>query len=226
MKVRKRLASVVLGVAIILAAVGYIGNAFALWDFELFFDGWWTLFIIVPCICSIIECGIQWGNSIGLVIGAALLLERQKVLPDDLLIKLILPVIMIAVGLKIIFHKSGFEKKLTVLKEIEKGEVKNFTAVFSGDERRIGGPFYGANIVAVFGGVDLDLRDAEITHDIKITCVSIFGGIDLRLPDNVQCKVQSLPIFGGVEDKHGISGEGMPTVYIDATSIFGGTDIK
>lgn len=223
MKVRRRLASTILGLAIILAAVGYIGNAFELWNFELFFDGWWTLFILVPCLCSMIDSGIHWGNAIGFVIGAALLLDQQKLLPDGLLLKLIVPLIMIVIGLKIIFHRSTFEKKPVVLKA---GETKNFTAIFGGDERRISGPFYGANLVAVFGGVDLDLRDAEITQDISISCVSVFGGIELLLPPNVQCKVQALPIFGGVEEKHGISGEGLPTVYIEATAIFGGTDIK
>lgn len=30
-------------------------NAFGITDIELFFDGWWTLFIIVPCLV-----GIYW----------------------------------------------------------------------------------------------------------------------------------------------------------------------
>ena len=30
-------------------------NAFGIADIELFFDGWWTLFIIVPCLV-----GIYW----------------------------------------------------------------------------------------------------------------------------------------------------------------------
>lgn len=226
MKIRKRVASVVLGCAIILAALGYIGNAFQLWDFKLFFDGWWTLFILIPCICSMIEDGIRWGNAIGFFIGAALLTEQQKLLPEGLLVKLILPLIMILIGLKIIFRKPAFEKKHSVANDTEKNKIKNFVAVFGGDDRRITGPFYGANITAVFGGVELDLREAKIERDITISCISVFGGIDLLLPENVQCKVKSLPIFGGVDEKHGVLGEGMPTVYIDATSIFGGTDIK
>ena len=28
-------------------------NAFGIADIELFFDGWWTLFIIVPCLVGI-----------------------------------------------------------------------------------------------------------------------------------------------------------------------------
>lgn len=226
MKIRRRLASIVLGLAIILAAVGYIGNVFEWWDYKLFFDGWWTLFILVPCVCSMIESGIHWGNAIGFVVGAALLLDQQKVLPNGLLWKLLIPAVMILIGLKIIFHRSAFEKKPMVLKPAEKGQIKNFTAIFGADERRISGPFYGANLVAVFGGVDLDLREAEITQDITITCVSVFGGVELLLPPNVQCKVQALPVFGGVDEKHGVSGEGMPTVYIEATAIFGGADIK
>ena len=58
----------------------------------------------------------------------------------------------------------------------------------------------GATATAIFGGVDLDLRNAIIDEDIVITSTAIFGGIDIFLPSNVNVKVSSLPIFGGVDD--------------------------
>ena len=50
----KNITKILWGTALI-AVGGIIAlNAFGITDIELFFDGWWTLFIIVPCLVGII----------------------------------------------------------------------------------------------------------------------------------------------------------------------------
>ena len=50
----KNITKILWGTALI-AVGGIIAlNAFGITDIELFFDGWWTLFIIVPCLVRII----------------------------------------------------------------------------------------------------------------------------------------------------------------------------
>ena len=47
------------------------------------------------------------------------------------------------------------------------------------------------------------------------------------MPDNVNVKVKSTPIFGGVDNKVRINkGENIPTIYVNALCMFGGVDIK
>ena len=55
---------------------------------------------------------------------------------------------------------------------------------------------------------------------------SIFGGIEIYVPQNVNVKVKSTPIFGGVSNKVRNSKDNTKTIYIEAFCMFGGVDIK
>ncbi len=80
---------------------------------------------------------------------------------------------------------------------------------------------------AIFGGVELDLREAIIEEDIVINATVAFGGIDISVPGNVNVKVSNIPIFGGVSNKAGRTyNESLPTIYVNSTCMFGGIDIK
>ncbi len=86
--------------------------------------------------------------------------------------------------------------------------------------------FTGTCINAVFGSVVLDLREAIIVEDVVINASAIFAGADIYVPSNVNVKTSSIPIFGGVSNKAGGGMIAGPTLYINATCMFGGVDIK
>ncbi|MBO7078740.1 MAG: hypothetical protein J6W64_02910, partial [Bacilli bacterium] len=135
---------------------------------------------------------------------------------------------LIYIGLTIIF-KDTFKNKLK--KDIEKVDtngIVNYTSTFSGQKFKIAKEdFKGAEINSIFGGVDLDLREAKIKEDIVIKATCIFGGADIFLPDDVNVKVDSTSLFGGVEDKRRDTKDDCKyTVYIQSTCIFGGVEIK
>ena len=67
---------------IVLIALGIIIalNATGIVDINLFFKGWWTLFIIVPSIIGLINDDDKVGNIIGLLIGVLLLLNAQNII--------------------------------------------------------------------------------------------------------------------------------------------------
>ncbi len=54
------------GCLLIAVGIGFFGDSLHLWNFEFFFCGWWTLFIIVPSLCNILEEGVKRLNVIGL----------------------------------------------------------------------------------------------------------------------------------------------------------------
>ena len=101
--------------------------------------------------------------------------------------------------------------------------VKNVVAVYNENE-----VFTGATMNSVFGSVNLDLRSCIINDDVVIECTAVFGGSDIFVPNDVNIKVTSTPIFGGVSNKaRGAKFiPGVPTVYINAVCMFGGVDIK
>ena len=65
---------------IILIAVGalFALNALGLTTFHLFFDGWWSLFIIIPCTIGLFTERDKTGNLIGIAVGVFLLLCCQN----------------------------------------------------------------------------------------------------------------------------------------------------
>ena len=132
--------------------------------------------------------------------------------------KLVFPGIIILFGVKMIFGSLLDRNSAEVIKQIEAngGSVCYGTAVFSSENMNYSGEvFQGAELNAVFGGVKCDLRNAVIEQDCVIQASAIFGGIDIFVPDNINIKVSSNSIFGGVSNKtEDYRDDSAPTLYI------------
>ena len=199
----------------------------------VFFDGWWTLFIIVPFAVSLFTEGFKAGNIIGLLVGVALLLSSLDIVPFDILFKLLVPFIIIAIGISLIFGGRLKKAERAASKKIDELKQKNakgtsYAAVFSGQDLRfVGDTVEGLTLDAVFGGIECDLRGAIIEKDIVIDATAIFGGIDIFVPMGYAVKVKSTSLFGGVsnEVKYDVLSE-KPTIYVNGSGIFGGVTIK
>jgi hypothetical protein len=106
-------------------------------------------------------------------------------------------------------------------------------AVFGGCERRFTGPhFQGGKAVSIFGGIELDFRDADMDDEAVLELNCIFGGVEIRLPPNWRVHSRSLPVFGGFEDKSGrtvrdrASEGNYKTLVITGVVVFGGVEIS
>lgn len=208
-------------------ALGFViaGNAFDWWDVTLFFPGWWTLFLIIPCAISIISHGFGNFAIIRLAIGILLFLNCQGIVLDDTFRKLLIPMCLVLIGINLIVKNllnGSANVKSTYTKEA------CHAATFSSNRVIIPNIKYsGGELDAIFGGVTLDLRGAIIDENIIINASSIFGGIDIYLPNHVKVKVNSTSFFGGVGNKvRRQTHEGCPIVYVNAICMFGGVDIK
>ena len=226
---RSRFATVLWGIIFITVGIFCAGDAFNLWNFKLFFHGWWTLFIIIPCLINIVENGFGTGNIVGLTIGVVFLLSSQGIVNSTIVAKLIFPTILILIGIKIIF-RDNFNKvmKKSINMNFNREGCLEYTSIF-GSQREIypNEQFKGASILAVFAGMELNLTNAIINEDIVINATSIFGAVDIVVPNNVKVKISSIPIFGGAANKaRPCINVSAPTIYINATCIFDGLDSK
>ena len=87
--------------------------------------------------------------------------------------------------------------------------------------------FYGASIDAIFGSIDLDIRNSTISGDCVINASAIFEEVDIFIPQNVNIKIKATPIFGGTSNKTNIQyKDNLPTIYINSFCLFGGVKIK
>lgn len=232
--------SIILGLILIAAGVIFAGNELGYWNINIFFNGWWTLFIIIPCILSIVQNGFNTGNIIGLCIGVFLLAQQQHIFYEYR--KLIFPAGIIAVGLVLIlkhnstnhprhvdntYQQNNFESNAEFNnKEYAKTtDIVKMTAIFSGQNyEKSNETFNGADLTAIFGGVDLDIRNTKIENDVRIDAFCLFGGMDILVPQNMPVKIHPTCIFGGVDNF--AQTDGSPAVHVYCTCIFGGIDIK
>ena len=226
----KKMNSVLWGIVLIAIGVIFGLNALEIADINFFFDGWWTLFIIVPCFIDLFTEQEKTGNIIGLIIGVCLLLCCQGILNFSLVLKLIVPIVLVIIGLSMIFKDTI---KTKIKEDVRKLNKKNpnsreYCSTFGGQDVDYSKEeFKGCELTAVFGGLKCDLKDAIIEENCVVNASVIFGGITIYTPENVNVKVVSTPIFGGVSDQRKVkSKDSKVTIYINATCVFGGVEIK
>lgn len=224
----KKMSNWLWGIFFILVGVIFAINALGVADINIFFDGWWTLFIIVPCFIGLFNDEDKKGSIIGLLIGGLLLLGCLDVINFDLIWKLMVPIVLVIIGLSFIF-KDAFNSKIKEeIKKLNKSGNKEYSATFSGQDLDFSNEeFSGCTLNAVFGGVKCDLREAIIKEDALINASSIFGGITILVPNDVNVKIKSTAVFGGVSDERKKkTKDGQITIYVEATTVFGGIEIK
>ncbi len=226
----KKVSDIMWGLILIIIGVILGGNALDIFNINLFFDGWWTLFIIVPTFIGLVTERDKTGNIIGLIIGLLLLLSCRGLFDFKLIWKLIFPLIFVIIGLSLIFKNNINKEVNEKIKKLNENLSSNdgYTATFSGQNLNFDGEeFKGSNLNAIFGGIKLDLRKAIINEDIVINASSIFGGIDIYIPDNCKVKIKSNSIFGGVSNNKKCNvDDNSYTIYINASCMFGGVEIK
>lgn len=226
----KNIEKIILGIIIMIVGVIIGTNEFGLTNINIFFTGWWTLFIIVPAIISIFKEENKTGSIIWLTIGIALLLICNDILSWDIVGKLALPVVLIIIGAGMVFSNVVKGKVGDKIKEInEKNGIKEEKCVvFSGDKIEISELDYkGGSYSAVFAGLELDLTKCEIREDCVLTLSAIFAGIDVKLPEGINIKINRNGIFGGTSCKiKNKNEEKRNTIFINSTAMFGGVEIK
>ncbi len=223
-----KVSNILWGLALVIGGVVLALNALDITNINIFFDGWWTLFIIVPSFIGLFSKREKTGNLVSIAIGVFLLLCCQDILSFAMLWKLLVPAIIVLIGLKMVFTGLFGNKANEILRKmnLEGRNPKVFSATFSGCDLNYDGEvFEGAEFNAVFGGINCDLRNAVIEKDCAISVSAIFGGIDVLVPDGINVKVNANSIFGIVSNNTSVH-RNAPTIYISGTCMFGGVEIK
>jgi len=230
-----------IGLIFLLDHLGFV-SAEHLWRF-------WPLLLVLAGVVNVVAPERRFWGIILLAAGVLLQLNELNIAHfgwGDFW-----PIVLIAVGLMVIWN-SLVSRRIANPAPSEgddpQGTVGSFAsskggdprttvtgaAVFSGLERRITTQdFQGGSVTAIFGGIELDLSDANMQADeATLEVNAIFGGAEIRVPDSWQVSYCGAPIFGGVEDKtrirtaDGAAGTKPKVLMISGTVIFGGLEIK
>jgi hypothetical protein len=76
-------------------------------------------------------------------------------------------------------------------------------AVMSEAKRAVDSSFEGAQMTAIMGGCQLDLRQASLApgEEAVVTVFAVMGGLEIWVPSGWTLTTEVVPIMGGVEDK-------------------------
>ena len=135
------------------------------------------------------------------------------------------PVALILAGIWFLFRGG---KEPTVIDR----DSLNLVALFSGNSSRaVSQSFKGGSSVSMFGGSEVDLRDAKLSGgEAKFDVFAMFGGTEITVPEDWEMVIKGLPLFGGMDDKtNAPAREGEvdpPTLVINYLALFGGVEVK
>ena len=137
--------------------------------------------------------------------------------------KIFWPVMLIAIGLMVSVGSGGRKRSK---KSVADDGSNEKVAIFYGEESRVKGDYAGGSATAIFGGVELDLRQAKIKDGAVVDIFTLCGGVSLSLPDDVIVKNEVRGILGGSEDKTVSKSSAKKTIYLRGECVLGGLEVK
>lgn len=224
----KKTSNILWGLIFIALGIIWGVNALGIANINIFFEGWWTLFIIVPSLLEIIKKPKDTGNYIFLLLGIVLLLAARDIISFSVILRLIFPVTFVLIGLSIMFKGNQNNKVGEKIQAIDTDGSELYIATFSESRVKLqADEFKNSKAEAVFGSVYMDISNCQITEDRVIKATAIFGSVDVKVPQDVNVKVKSTGIFGETSNRtKNTNTEGKPTIYIDSLALFGGVEIE
>ena len=101
-------------------------------------------------------------------------------------------------------------------------------AVFDGVELRSrASAFRGGTMLAWFGGIAVDLREATLAPEAHLSVHALWGGIAIRIPEGWRIESNVKAIMGGGIDTRAIDADdpAAPTLTLDGLVVFGGVAV-
>ena|SRR5690349_3329420 len=220
---KNSLSQTLTGVLVVAVGVGLLLSSLHIINFGDFFQVWWPLGLVFVALFALINNPRAWAWPLAIALfGGALILRNFGIITLNLW-TLIWPTIVIFVGLSLIFKREEWGRPKDASED-----ALNASAIFGGQTlRSVSHKFKGGDISAVFGGVELDLRDARIDGTARMNIFAAFGGVEIKVPQGWHVQVTGMPILGGWENKTRMPADkNAPLLKINGTCLCGGVSIK
>ena len=142
---------------------------------------------------------------------------------------LLFPIAMVAVGVLILVRGSRAPSSTGVSGAADAGDfVHSFALMGGASTRSTSQALRGAELSAVMGGVELDLREAKPTDGpVVVDAFAFMGGIDLVVPPNWSVEFHATPVMGSLQDARGLGGTdgSSGTVLVRGVVVLGGFQV-
>ncbi len=146
-----------IGAALILLGAGFLLDQLDIWDFSGFFGTWWPTAIILIGVIQLVRRSVPVIPGVIVIgIGVIFLSARLDILPENLS-SLIWPLIIILVGIMILATTLKGR-----MRSHDEDAVNHFVAFGGLENRNESQDFRGGSVTALFGGAEIDMRNAQL----------------------------------------------------------------
>jgi len=187
----------------------------------------WPLILVAMGVSRLKDPG-RPGRGRGLIIAGVILLAMT--LGHGHLEALAWPGILLGAGIVIVLHALRKQRGLPP-GSVASEDLLRASAVLSAIKRSYRSQaFQGGELTALFGGLDLDLRQATMAGDsVSVDLFLLFGGAEIRVPEHWDVILNATAIAGGMNDKNPpgpTASDVRPRLVLTGLILFGGIEIK
>lgn len=216
----------IIGVIIILVGVGFFFSQLDIFDFGSIIGDWWPLLIMGFGIYKISQdkASMIFGIFI-FIVGAIFLSLELNLIPGDFW-SYFWPLILILAGASLLSGRAAKRGN-----NVRSDDEINVIAIFGGSNQIINNDnFRGGTATAIFGGSEVDLRQADIiSGEAQMELFAAFGGIEIKVPEHWKIEAHGIPILGAMDNKTRQmidDTKDVPVLKLKYTVMFGGIDVK
>lgn len=189
------------------------------------FTRYWPVILIAVGAVQLFERGrLRIGAIVMMAIGALLLADNLHFIRFDL--GDLIPIAIAVWGGKLVWDALGRRTARPVVGDSD-ATVHAFAMMAGVRRQSTSREFRGGDVSAIMGGVDLDLRNADIRagEEVIIDALAFWGGVEIKVPPHWKVVGDVLPIMASFEDKTVGTGTG-PTLLVRGTALMGAIEVK
>jgi len=188
---------------------------------------WWPLVIVLIGVVRLLDTrGNKLSGGVIVLAGVALLLDSIDLIEWDL--GDLIPLGIALLGAKLIW--DAVRRKNVAPPSDDPNAVIHSFAMMAGIHRQsTSQSFRGGSANAIMGGVELDLRNAQVKtgERVVIDAFAMWGGVEITVPENWIIVGEVLPLMGGFDDKTKASKEAPgPVLVIRGVALMGAVIVK
>lgn len=123
---------------------------------------------------------------------------------------------------------AAFAKRAVHSRGDEDSDEVALVAIFDGiDLKSRARAFRGGSILAWFGGIALNLTDAELADDARLSINTLLGGVAIKTPPNWRIEGNVKGVFGGVKTDNPAGDDAdAPVLTVEGIALLGGIAVE
>jgi hypothetical protein len=123
---------------------------------------------------------------------------------------------------------AAFVRRAVPSRGDEESDELALVAVFNGIELKSRAKaFKGGSMLAWWGGIEADLRDAELAPGARLFTYTLFGGIEVDVPSAWRVESNVKALFGGVDAGTPAQDDpDAPVLTLEGMALFGGIAVS